>query len=128
MSNDSAVEKMIQEKGLTAPRITMGIVRAAIERVVFNVINGSTITHCTITLKNGFTVTGESACASPENFDKELGEKIAKDNAMSKIWAFEAYLLKERMYRRELLVDDIGEQSDTVGVFDSVTRGRFPQS
>ena len=38
-----------------------------------------------------------SACASPENFDAELGRKIARDNARNKIRALEGYLLKQRL-------------------------------
>ena len=52
------------------------------------------LTFCVITLKNGFTVTGESACASPENFDAEIGRKIARQNAVNKIWQLEGYLIK----------------------------------
>ena len=55
------------------------------------------LTFCVITLKNGFTVTGESACASPENFDPEIGRKIARENAVNKIWPLEGYLLKEAL-------------------------------
>lgn len=47
--------------------------------------------------KNGFTVTGESACASPENFDAEIGRKIARQNAVNKIWMLEGYLLKQKL-------------------------------
>jgi hypothetical protein len=50
-----------------------------------------------IMLENGYTVTGESACASPENFDAELGQKIARDNARNKIWQLEGYLLRQRL-------------------------------
>ena len=46
------------------------------------------LTFCVLVLKNGFTVTGESACASPENFDAEVGRKIARQNAVQKIWPF----------------------------------------
>jgi hypothetical protein len=53
---------------------------------------------CVIMLENGFTVTGESACASPENFDQEIGNKIAIDNAKQKIWMLEGYLLKQRLF------------------------------
>lgn len=56
------------------------------------------LTLCVLVLRNGFTVTGESACASPENFNKEIGRKVALDNAKSKIWALEGYLLKEKIY------------------------------
>jgi len=53
---------------------------------------------CVLTLKNGFTVTGESACASPENYNQEIGEKIAKENAVDKIWPLEGYLLKQKLF------------------------------
>ena len=55
------------------------------------------LTFCVLVLKNGFTVTGESACASPENFDTELGRKIARQNAISKVWPLMGYALKERL-------------------------------
>ena len=50
-----------------------------------------------MTLKNGFIVTGESAAASPENFDEEIGRSIARSNARDKIWQLEGYLLRERL-------------------------------
>ena len=55
------------------------------------------LTFCVLVLKNGFTVTGESACASPDNFDAEIGRKIARDNAVNKIWMLEGYLLKQQL-------------------------------
>lgn len=55
------------------------------------------LTFCVLVLKNGFTVTGESACASPENFDAELGRKIARQNAVSKIWPLMGYALKNKL-------------------------------
>lgn len=55
------------------------------------------LTFCVLVLRNGFTVTGESACASPENFDSEIGRKIARENAINKIWPLEGYLLKEKL-------------------------------
>ena len=57
-----------------------------------------TLTFCVLILKNGFTVTGESACASPDNFDAEIGKKIAYQNAREKIWMLEGYLLKQKLY------------------------------
>ncbi len=59
----------------------------------------SLLTFCVLVLRNGFTVTGESACASPENFDAELGRKIARQNAVSKCWPLMGYALKERLAR-----------------------------
>jgi hypothetical protein len=63
----------------------------------YHVFENTTFTGCLLTLENGFTVHGESACASPENFDAELGRKYARENAVSKIWMLEGYLLKDRL-------------------------------
>ena len=52
------------------------------------------LTFCVLVLRNGFTITGESACASPENFDAELGKKIARANAINKVWPLMGYALK----------------------------------
>ena len=95
--NEQQVESEIQAKGLTAPRITPEQVDAAIVRGHFWVPPGTTLTVCVLELRNGFTVTGESACVSPENFDAELGCKIARDNARQKIWALEGYVLRSSM-------------------------------
>lgn len=55
------------------------------------------LTFCVLVLRNGFTVTGESACASPENFDAKLGRRIARQNAISKLWPLMGYALKEKL-------------------------------
>ena len=57
----------------------------------------SLLTFCVLVLRNGFTVTGESACASPENFDADLGRKIARQKAVGKVWSLMGYALKERL-------------------------------
>lgn len=62
----------------------------------------SLLTFCVLVLRNGFTVTGESACASPENFDAEVGRKIARASAVNKIWPLMGYDLKQRLYEDEL--------------------------
>ncbi len=90
-------EKEIQEKGLNAPRLNPDHIDSVIEKADYHIFEGSQTTVCCLTLKNGFSVIGESACASPENFDKEIGEKIAARNAREKIWALEGYLLKDRL-------------------------------
>ena len=56
------------------------------------------LTFCVLVLRNGFTVTGESACASPENFDAEVGRRIARENAVQKIWPLLGFALKERLH------------------------------
>jgi hypothetical protein len=83
----------------TAPTVTIESIRTKIVDTTFHVWPGTTLTSCLIILENGFTVTGESACASPENFDAALGEKYALENAISQIWKIEGYLLKEHLYQ-----------------------------
>lgn len=116
----SDIEKEIQEKGLTAPRITPADLQANIaSEHYFTARDGAyhedalqvyhdgsdfggdislgLLTFCVLVLKNGFTVTGESACASPENFDAEIGRKIARANAEQKIWPLMGYALKQKL-------------------------------
>ena len=108
--NDQAIEREIQAKGLTAPRVTPADIEANINgEFSFTVGNAARalncpvsdavdlLTICVLTLKNGFTVTGESACASPENFDAELGRKIARQNAVDKVWPLMGYALREKL-------------------------------
>ena len=95
---EESIEKEIQDKNLNAPRLTPDLIDAQIAKVDYYIFDGSCLTVCCMTLENGFTVTGESACASPENFNKEIGEKIAFEQARNKIWMLEGYLLKQRLY------------------------------
>lgn len=95
--NDEQIEQEIQAKGLTAPRVTQEQIDATIAKEDYHVFPGTMLTVCCLTLRNGFTVTGESACASPANFNEELGRKIARGHAREKIWALEGYLLKQRL-------------------------------
>jgi len=97
MLNEDEIEAEIQAKGKTAPRITPEQVDAQIVAEDFYVFPGTTLTVAALTLKNGFIVTGESAAASPANFDEDLGRKIARDNARNKIWALEGYNLRTRL-------------------------------
>lgn len=114
--SDQEIEKEIQAKGLIAPRVTPQHVEDVITSefyftaaVGYEAASGhrpdsvragvalSLLTFCVLVLRNGFTVTGESACASPENFDAEIGRKIARAKAVEKIWLLEGYLLKEQL-------------------------------
>ena len=111
-----SIEQEIQAKGLNAPRVTPADVEASITgEFYFTAADGcfgasghrpnsvragtalSQITFCVLVLRNGFTVTGESACASPENFDPEIGRKIARQNAVAKIWPLLGYELRSKL-------------------------------
>ena len=117
------IEQEIQSKGLTAPRVTPADIEANIVHEVYFSAGEAAVafapefpnyrplpqsaqpmnllTICVLVLRNGFTVTGESACASPENFDAELGRKIARQHAVSKIWPLMGYALRERLAQGE---------------------------
>ena len=97
-SDEQRIEQEIQDKGLNAPRLRPSNIDAAIASEDFHVFPGTTLTVCCLTLRNGFTVTGESAAASPENFDREIGERIARENARQKIWPLEGYLLRQKLH------------------------------
>ena len=97
--SEQEIEKEIQDKNLSAPRLTPALIDDAVKGKDFHVFGDACLTVCCLTLKNGFTVTGESACASPENFNKEIGEKIAFENAREKIWMLEGYLLKQKLFK-----------------------------
>jgi hypothetical protein len=109
--DDSAIEQEIKAKGLTAPRVTPADIEANIASVHYFTAGEAIsaldrgfapeptllLTFCVLVLRNGFTVTGESACASPENFDAEVGRKVARANAVNKVWPLLGYALKERL-------------------------------
>lgn len=105
------IEQDIQAKGLTAPRITPADIEANISAEYFFTAHDATkgtpqldslkyLTFCVLVLRNGFTVTGESACASPENFDADIGRKIARQNAVNKVWPLMGYELRTKLHRR----------------------------
>lgn len=96
--NDQEIETEIQAKGLNAPRVTPAQVEGTILTELYYVFPGTMLTACCLVLKNGFTVLGESACASPENFNEELGRKIAREHAKQKIWQLEGYLLRDKLF------------------------------
>lgn len=117
-TGDQAIERAIVSAGANvAPRVTPADIEAAIvSEHYFTAEEGvqgalaktnpdlgvevdslKLLTFCVLTLRNGFTVTGESACASPENFNSEIGRRIARENAVSKVWPLLGYALKERL-------------------------------
>mgnify|MGYP003477514192 FL=1 len=97
MTDEAQIEAEIQAKGLNAPRLTPDYIDGTIVSEQYHIFHGTTLTVCALTLRNGYIVTGESAAASPSNFDEAIGRKIARDNARNKIWGLEGYLLRERL-------------------------------
>ena len=107
--DDEGIEPAIAAVS-TAPRVTPADLDAVIVRSEFHRLS-ETLTVCVLTLHNGFTVTGESACASPENYNREIGERIAFTNAREKLWPLLGYALKDRLFREHAAPVAIGEQS-----------------
>lgn len=91
------IEQEINRKGLTAARVTPDQIESLIAREQFHVFEDTTTTVCCLTLRNGFTVIGQSACASPANFDTDLGRRIAREDAVRQIWPLAGYALREAL-------------------------------
>lgn len=120
------IEQEIQAKGLTAPRITPADIKANIaSEHYFTALDGvirvcpeaidvhdditrslGLLTFCVLVLRNGFTVTGQAACFSPEKFDTEMFQKIARHNAVQKIWPLMGYQLRTELSRPVLTEAD----------------------
>ena len=116
-TSDAGIERLIQTKGKTAARVTpQDIERAITSEHYFTAgqaVEQQTAPHeqiptslylltfCVLTLRNGFTVAGESACASPENFDVQIGRAIARENAVQKIWPLLGYELRTKLAAEE---------------------------
>jgi Phage protein (N4 Gp49/phage Sf6 gene 66) family len=95
---EQEIEQDVRARGLTAPRITPEHIDSRIEHEHYYRFPGTTMTVCCLTLVNGYAVVGQSAAASPENFDEEIGRKVARADARDKIWQLEGYLLRETLY------------------------------
>lgn len=97
--SEPEIESAVRGKGLTAPRITPEHLDRLVRdsRRQFHVFPGTTLTVCCLTLPNGYSVTGQSAAACPQNFDRVIGERIALADARDKLWALEGYLLRDRL-------------------------------
>lgn len=82
-------------------KVTRERIDARIKAVDYLVLPNSTVTICNITLENGYSVRGESACVDPRNFDMQIGRELANRDAYSKLWALEGYLLAERRWQAQ---------------------------
>lgn len=92
-----------------APRVTLaqmeGRIKQKVVRTADNIFDVPSsapepfrlLTVCILVLDNGFTIVGKSAPASPENFDKDYGEKLAYEDAIRQLWPLEGYLLREKL-------------------------------
>lgn len=91
-----------------APRVSLADIEAAIaERHDFTadkvIVRESTaydvglLSICILIMHNGFMVIGKSAPASPENFNAELGRKLAYEDAVRQLWPLMGFALRDRL-------------------------------
>lgn len=113
--NVEAIEQEAVDVAIPGPRVTPGDIEGDIATEWYftagDGVEGATggdmdyspelrwITFCVLVLRNGFTVTGESACVRLEDFDADLGCLIARRNAVDKVWPLMGYALKDRLSR-----------------------------
>lgn len=92
-------ERQIQAAGLTAPRVTPADLDAEIQAgtITYFTAAGQRKTFCIITLANGFSVTGESACVDPRNFNPQIGRDIAYRNARRQLWPLLGFRLADKI-------------------------------
>lgn len=83
-------------------KLSTGDILASVVKADYWRLGETTTTVCQLTLKNGFTVLGQSACIDPLEFNKAIGEKVAWDNALDKVWELEGYLLQQRRFEAGL--------------------------
>lgn len=120
---DAEIEVALEAKNKEGKRITPAMLDQEIVSEAYYVFPGTTLTVCLLTLQNGFSVTGESACAVPANFDEELGRKIARDNAKQKLWPLLGFRLLDALYA-EYLADkrELDHMGREVLYDDSIAR------
>ena len=99
MENEQEIQKQINDKGLDAPRLKPSDIDAVITGETYTVLPSGKVMVCELTLRNGFSVRGEAATVSKENFNEEIGKRISRENARNKIWEIEGYLLQERLWQ-----------------------------
>jgi hypothetical protein len=93
-------EPKLRDTTCTITGITSKIKRTAYQRV-----EDSTTTLCLMYLDNGFLLIGKSACVDPKKFNQALGEKYAYEDAISKLWELEGYVLATRLKEGDIYAD-----------------------
>lgn len=94
------------------------------------------LTFCVVVLKNGFTLTGISACADPRKYNKEIGEKVARADALNKAWPLMGYVLRSQLAGMSGLLEPEGykdrarrelvELQDRIGKLRTFLAGEVP--
>jgi hypothetical protein len=97
---EEKIESKIIAAGLSAPRLSPKDIDSVIVSETFTVLPSGKSMVCELTLENGFTVRGDSACVSKENFNFDIGKEISRENARNKVWELEGYRLQESLHKK----------------------------
>lgn len=84
---------------MTVNKVTMERILSKVVGETYTTLPSGKVLVCELMLENGFSVRGEAAVVSKENFNEEIGRKISKENAINSIWQLEGYLLQEELYK-----------------------------
>lgn len=103
---------------LPGDRVTADYIRSRIVATSYMQILG-TVTICCLVLDNGYSVRGESACVDPANYRQDIGEKLAHDDALRKLWPLFGFLLAEARHRREPNALELGAVVRAAGMAGS---------
>lgn len=98
-TTEQSIESQIAAKASSAPRVTRADVEAEIVSETYTVLPSGRVTVCELTLRNGFTVRGESAVVFIENFDAETGQRVARENAERAVWQLLGFRLRDQANR-----------------------------
>lgn len=104
LMNDAQLGQALADR--PAPTVTIEKMQERIKSVEFSLLPKTTVTVCNITLDNGYSVRGESACVDIRNYDQAIGERIAYDNAVKKLWPLFGFLLAEQMHEATRRIGD----------------------
>ena len=102
-------------------KLTEEFLENEIKHVAYTRLTG-TLTHCAITVKNGFVFTGESACVDESNYERDIGEKVAYSNAFEKMWMPYGFFLKQKtggdfVFRLQNERDELAERYEKLEAF-----------
>ena len=88
---------------MTESTVTLQGILDKIKSVTYTLLPNSRTTVCQLTMENGFTIEGQSACVSLLSYNRALGEKYAYEKALDNCWQFEGYLLAQKLHEASLV-------------------------
>lgn len=142
LSDEAKLELELQEKGKVAPRLTPADIESQILSEHYmqgsDIVKSDEMVHsdsleslgrmtiCILVLRCGFSVIGESSCVSTANFDAEIGKRIARQNALDKVWLLEGYALRKHLHNLPQMVSITPDSSSIEEVKEAMAKPHYP--